>query len=183
MKNNRKGSHDLVSLIRSIPDYPKPGVLFRDITPLLQDKSGLRKTTEMLASRHHSLELDKVAGIEARGLIFGAALAYEIGCGFVVIRKPGRLPAKTVSENYELEYGNDTLEMHADAVDSGERVLLVDDLLATGGTASASARLLGQCGAQVVGCAFVIELLGLPGRRKLEDEGLDVHAIMELEAG
>jgi len=158
---------DLEAKIRSIPDFPKKGILFRDITPLLGDGKALRKAVRLIAREFKDAGVQKVAAVEARGFIFGAAVAYELGAGFVPIRKPGKLPHKTRRLSYSLEYGTDTVEVHEDGTLSGERVLMVDDLLATGGTMEACARLVESTGAQVVGCAFVIELAALKGRQKL----------------
>ena len=160
-------------LIRAVPDFPLPGILFRDITPLLRDPAGLRQVTDELARRWAGQGIQVVAGIESRGFIFGAPLALALGVGFVPVRKPGKLPADKISREYALEYGSNTLELHRDAVSHGERVLLVDDLLATGGTARASADLIAELGGQVVGAAFVIELGFLPGRKVLEDLRVD----------
>jgi adenine phosphoribosyltransferase len=163
-------------LIRAVPDFPLPGILFRDVTPLLRDPSGLRQVTDELARRWAGQGIDVVAGVESRGFIFGAPLALALGTGFVPVRKPGKLPALKVSREYALEYGTNTLEMHRDAVSHGERVLLVDDLLATGGTAAASAALIAELGGHVVGAAFVIELAFLEGRRALQ--GLRVDSLV-----
>lgn len=154
--------------LRDVPDFPKPGILFKDITPLLQDAEAFGAVTEAFAQRYRG-KIDSVAGIESRGFIFGAALAHELGVGLVLIRKPGKLPAQKVGVDYELEYGTDRVEMHLDAVEAGERVLLVDDLLATGGTAGAATELLRKAGAEVVEAAFVIELGFLGGAEKLDD--------------
>lgn len=164
------GTSDSIPLkdyIRSIPDFPKPGILFRDITPLLASAAALRATISQLAARVHDLDIDVVAAAEARGFIFAAPLAVEIGAGFVPVRKPGKLPFDTHAFQYDLEYGTDSLEIHIDGVESGQNVLLVDDLLATGGTVEACCRLIERAGAKVVGCAFVIELLGLGGRNRI----------------
>lgn len=174
---------ELAALIRSIPDHPKPGILFRDVTPLLLDGPGFRRAIESLIRHADAVKPDKIAGIEARGLIFGAAVAHAAGYGFIPVRKEGKLPGTIVSESYELEYGTDTLEMHADAVRPGERILIVDDLLATGGTARAAVRLLRGCGAEVAHCSFVIELGGLPGRGLLEEDGIEIHALLAFEEG
>ena len=157
----------LKSLIREVPDFPKPGINFYDITTLLKHPQGLRDTVDALASEFDGEKIDSVIGIEARGFIFAPALAYHLGAGFVPVRKPGKLPAECASLSYDLEYGQDTLEMHKDAVGEGHRVLIVDDLLATGGTAAAAARLVEAQGARVAGCLFVIELGFLGGRQKL----------------
>lgn len=158
---------ELKDTIRSIPDFPKSGILFRDITTLLKDAAAFQEVLDRLAERYAAQRLDIIAGIEARGFIFGAALAARLRTGFVPIRKPGKLPAKTYSAQYELEYGTDRIEMHVDGVRQGERVLLVDDLLATGGTMQAACSLIEQAGGSIVECAFVIELADLKGREKL----------------
>lgn len=166
----------LRELIRDIPDFPRPGILFRDVTPLLRDPRALAEVTGVLAGHYHAAGVDAVAGIEARGFIFGAPLAMALGVGFVPIRKPGKLPGAKIAREYALEYGTSSLELHADAVRPGERVLLVDDLLATGGTARAGAELIEELGGTVAGVAFVIELAFLEGRRMLP--GHDVHALL-----
>ncbi|MEG3902730.1 adenine phosphoribosyltransferase [Microcoleus sp. B4-C5] len=160
---------DLKSLIRDIPDFPKPGILFRDITTLLRDPQGLRYTIDSLAEKCSAMSVDYVVGMESRGFIFGAPLAYKMGIGFIPVRKPGKLPGAVHFAEYELEYGVDRLEMHQDAMTSGSRVLIVDDLIATGGTAAATAKLLEQAGCELVGFAFIIELQALGGRQKLPD--------------
>ena len=162
----------LKQLIRDVPDFPKPGILFKDITTLLRDAGGLRSAIDCLAEPYREARLDKVVGIESRGFIFGAAVADRLGVGFVPVRKPGKLPAATLSASYALEYGTDTLEMHRDALGPGQRVLVVDDLLATGGTARAAVSLVRECGAEVAGVAFLIELEALNGRVQLPDEQL-----------
>src|SRR5262245_64555807 len=172
---------NIKDLIRTIPDYPKPGIMFRDITTLLKDAAGYRYTIDMLARRYAEEKIDKVAGIESRGFIIGGAIAFRIGRGFVPIRKKGRLPSTTIGHDYELEYGTDRVEMHVDAIDRGERVLLVDDLVATGGTAAAAATLIEQSGGKVVECCFVIDLPALRGRRRLEDRGYKVYTLCEFE--
>lgn len=154
-------------LIRTIPDFPIPGILFRDITPLLKDAAGYKAMIELFVERFRNERIDAVVGVEARGYIIGAPLAYAIGAGFIPVRKPGKLPGATASESYVLEYGTNTLEIHEDAVVKGERILVVDDLLATGGTAAATGRLLSRLGADVVGFAFLIELAALGGRAAL----------------
>jgi adenine phosphoribosyltransferase len=168
---------DLASKIRDIPDFPKPGIVFKDIMPLLADPDALRQAVNDLAAFARPREPDLVLGAEARGFILGGALAYELGCGFVAARKPGKLPWETVSAEYDLEYGTDSLELHADAIREGARVLVHDDLLATGGTARAKCDLVEQLGGVVVGIAFVIELEFLHGREKLE--GYDVHSLIK----
>lgn len=157
---------DLRDYIRDIADFPKPGILFRDITPLLASGAALRWTIDHLAARYRG-EVDMVLGIESRGFLIGSALAYALGVGIAIVRKPGKLPARTFSAQYELEYGCDMLEIHRDAFGEAARVLLIDDLLATGGTASAAMELAGQLAGQIVECAFLIELAGLGGRQRL----------------
>jgi len=164
----RKGMIDLRSRIRDIPDFPKPGILFRDITPLLADGPAFRAMIDCFLERYRG-RVDMVLGIESRGFLVGAAVAYGLGTGLAVVRKPGKLPWQTHSARYELEYGSDALEIHHDAVGDQHRVLIVDDLLATGGTASAAVELVRRCGGTVVACAFVIELAYLGGRRRLGD--------------
>lgn len=162
---------DLKSLIRDIPDFPKPGILFRDITTLLQNPDGLRHTIDILTQQCKETfhKIDYVVGMESRGFIFGTPLAYQLGAGFIPVRKPGKLPAAVCRVEYELEYGVDCLEMHEDALGSGSRVLIVDDLIATGGTAAATAQLVQQTGSELVGFAFIMELQGLGGREKLPE--------------
>ena len=160
---------DLKSLIRDIADFPKPGILFRDITTLLRDPEGLRYTIETLTEKCAHLSPDYVVGMESRGFIIGAPLAYKLGVGFIPVRKPGKLPAPVHTVEYELEYGMDRLEMHQDALHPGSRVLIVDDLIATGGTATATAELVQQIGCILVGFGFIIELRDLGGRQRLPD--------------
>ena len=169
------------SRIRTVPHYPKPGVMFRDITTLLKDPVGFRVTINELVNRYTGAKIDRVAAIEARGFIIGAALAYQLGVGFVPIRKKGKLPAETVGHDYDLEYGTDRIEMHVDAVSQGERVLLVDDLIATGGTAEAACKLIESMGGTLVECCFVIDLPDLGGRARLEKHGQKVFALCEFE--
>jgi adenine phosphoribosyltransferase len=159
---------DLRSRIRDIPDFPKPGIIFRDITPLLADGPAFRSMVDRFVERYRG-RADRVLGIESRGFLIGAAVAYGLGTGLAVVRKPGKLPWQTYAARYELEYGSDALEIHHDAVADHHRVLIIDDLLATGGTASAAVELVRQCGGSVVACAFVIELAFLAGRRRLGD--------------
>ena len=159
-------------LIRAIPDFPIPGILFRDITPLLKDKQGFKEAIDLFVDRFKDRKIEYVVGIEARGYMLGAPLAYAIGAGFVPVRKPGKLPYSKLSESYALEYGTNSLEIHADALGNGERVVVVDDLLATGGTAAATNRLLTRLGAHVEAFAFLIELEALKGRDSLQ--GVDV---------
>jgi len=158
---------EIESLIRPIPDFPIPGILFRDITPLLKDKQGFRRAIDLFVERFKGRGIDHVVGIEARGYILGAPIAYAIGAGFIPVRKPGKLPHQTLTEEYALEYGTNSLEIHADAIVRNERILVVDDLLATGGTAAATGRLLERLGARVAAFAFLVELSDLQGRKKL----------------
>lgn len=167
---------ELKAAIRDIPDFPKKGILFRDITPILGNPVLFRKAIDTLADRYRTAGVSKVACVEARGFMFGPPVAYSLGAGIIPVRKRGKLPYKTVAHTYQLEYGTDTLEMHEDAVRPGERILLVDDLLATGGTALATASLLKSRGAEVVGAAFLIELLFLKGRAALQD--FDVFSVV-----
>lgn len=168
-------------LIRTIPNYPKQGIMFRDITTLLQDPKGLQMVVDGLAAQYKDKPIDKIAGIEARGFIIGAALAYKLGVGFVLIRKAGKLPADTVSQSYKLEYGTDQLEVHTDAIAEGEQVLLVDDLVATGGTATAAAALIQQLGGVVMGCGFVIDLPDVGGTERLQKAGLKPFSLCAFE--
>ena len=156
------------SMIRDVPDFPKKGIMFRDITTAVKDAQTMHKIVDLMAKEYENEKIDYVAGIESRGFIFGMPIAYKLGCGFIPIRKPGKLPAQTISQEYTLEYGTDKIEMHKDALKKGDRVLIVDDLLATGGTAAAAVKLV-QSVADVVGVAFVIELSDLHGRKKLPE--------------
>lgn len=160
---------DLRQFIRDVPDFPRPGILFRDITPLLATPQAFRQCIQTLADHYRQLEVEAIVAAEARGFIFAAPLALELATPFVPVRKPGKLPFHTHAHRYELEYGQDTLEMHVDGVQPGQRVLVVDDLLATGGTVEACCQLLAKCGARVIGCAFAVELLSLGGARRLGD--------------
>jgi adenine phosphoribosyltransferase len=169
------------SLIRTIPHYPRQGVMFRDITTLLSDGPGFTRTIDALLEHLHGMRIDKIAAIESRGFIVGAALAYPLGAGFVPLRKKGKLPGATMGRDYELEYGADRIEMHIDAIARGERVLLVDDLIATGGTASAAALLIRDAGGEIVDSCFIIDLPELGGRKRLEALGLNVFALIEFE--
>jgi adenine phosphoribosyltransferase len=171
---------DLAALVRDIPDFPRPGIVFKDITPVLASPEGLDAAVGGLAAYALGLDVDFVIGAEARGFLLGPALARELGAGFVLARKPGKLPHETVRAEYLLEYGTDALELHSDAVAEGARVLVHDDLLATGGTAKALCELVEQLGGQVVGCAFLIELAFLDGRKRLA--GYPVHALIEYSA-
>lgn len=172
---------DLKAAIRTIPDYPKPGILFRDITTLLGDARAFRRTIDELVQPWAGTKIDKVAGIEARGFILGGAVAHQLSAGFVPIRKKGKLPHATVSIAYSLEYGLDEMEMHRDAVAPGERVILVDDLIATGGTAEGAVKLLQKLGADVVAACFVIDLPDLGGARKIKELGVPVRTLLAFE--
>lgn len=169
----------LQSLIRTIPDHPKPGIQFRDITTLLLDAEGLRLAIDGIADRHRGGQIDLVAGIEARGFIFGTAISYVLGLGFVPLRKPGKLPGTTIGRDFALEYGTDRIEMHEEAITAGQRILLVDDLIATGGTAAAAVELIREVGAEVVECAFVVALPDLGGLERLEKVGCKTHVLCE----
>ena len=169
------------TLIRTIPHYPKQGVQFRDITTLLKDPLGLKVTVDELFKRYENQHIDKVVGIESRGFLVGTPLAYRLGVGFVPVRKGGKLPAETIGHDYELEYGSDRVEIHVDAIEPGERILLVDDIIATGGTALASAALIQKLGGNLVECAFIIDLISLGGRERLMAEGHSMFALCEFE--
>jgi adenine phosphoribosyltransferase len=171
----------LLSSIRTIPDYPKPGILFRDITTLLGDARAFRRAIDELVHPYAGLKVDKIAGIEARGFILGGAIAHQLSAGFIPIRKKGKLPHETVRVAYSLEYGLDEMEMHKDAVKPGEKVILVDDLIATGGTAEGAVKLLTQMGADILAACFVIDLPDLGGRRKLENLGVTVRTLIGFE--
>ena len=168
---------DLKQHIRNVPDFPKPGVLFYDITTLLRDPAGLKVTIDRLSAPYAGQGIDVVIGIESRGFILGAPVAERIGAGFIPIRKPGKLPAKVLKESYDLEYGQDALEIHADAIEKGQRVLIVDDVLATGGTAAAAAELVKKLGGDLHGLAFLIELLFLSGKTKLK--GQEIYSVLQ----
>ncbi|MCE6951864.1 adenine phosphoribosyltransferase [Cereibacter sphaeroides] len=167
--------------IRTIVDFPHEGILFRDVTTLFADPRGFRIAIDQLLAPYAGQQFDKVAGLEARGFILGGAVAHQLSTGFVPIRKKGKLPGATISQSYKLEYGEAVVEVHDDAIQAGEKVLLVDDLLATGGTAEAGIRLIEQLGGQVVGCAFVVDLPDLGGRKRLEGLGMEVHALCAFE--
>lgn len=171
------------SRIRTIPHYPKEGVMFRDITTLLKDPVSLRITIDELCNRYTGQRIDKVVAMEARGFVFGAPVAYTLGAGFIPLRKKGKLPAPTEAADYALEYGTDTVEIHTDAISPGDHVLLVDDLIATGGTADAALRLIRKMGGKVLECAFVIDLPDLGGRKRLEQQGYVVHTLVEFKGG
>ncbi|REJ78994.1 MAG: adenine phosphoribosyltransferase [Acidobacteria bacterium] len=169
----------LKELIREVPDFPKPGINFYDITTLLQDAGGLKQTVDSMIDKFRGEQIDTVIGIESRGFIFAVPIAYALGAGFVPVRKPNKLPYHKVSASYDLEYGQDTLEMHRDAVGAGHRVLIVDDLLATGGTAQAVTKLVEQVGGEIVGLGFLVELTFLKGREKMD--GYDVHSFLKYD--
>jgi len=170
---------DLARLIRSIPDFPVKGILFRDITTLIRDGEAFQEAVDTMVEHYIDTDIDVVVAVEARGWIFGAPLAYELGAGFVPVRKPKKLPSETVSISYSLEYGSNVLEMHKDAISAGTKVLIVDDLLATGGSAKAAAELVEKLGGKVVGLAFLIELVDLKGRDQLK--GYDIYSMIEFE--
>lgn len=172
--------NDLKELIREVPDFPKPGINFYDITTLLKHPAGLRRTIDALAEQFKDLQVETVVGMEARGFIFAPALAYHLGAGFVPVRKPGKLPAECASISYDLEYGRDALEIHRDAIGDGHRVLIADDVLATGGTARAVVDLVQKLGGEVAGLGFVIELEFLPGRQRLAD--YDVRSLIKYQS-
>lgn len=171
----------LKSLIRTIPHYPKQGIMFRDITTLLKDPKGLQLLVDGLAEQYATTHIEKIVGIEARGFVIGAAVAYKLGVGFVPIRKSGKLPAHTIQQEYTLEYGTDVMEVHQDAIADGERVLLMDDLIATGGTALAAVSLIEQLGGDIVGFAFVIDLPDLGGMQRLQNLGVQTFALCQFE--
>ncbi len=170
---------ELRELIRNIPDFPKKGILFRDITTLLKDGPGFKSAVHLMASHYRDADIASIVCIEARGFLLGAAMAYELGCGVVPVRKPGKLPHETIKQTYDLEYGTDSVEVHSDAISKGERVLLVDDLLATGGTARAAADLVEKLGGKIVSCAFLIELADLNGRKLLDN--YDIFSVITYE--
>jgi len=170
---------NLKNTIRSIPDWPIKGVIFRDLTTLMQQPDAFRGSCDVLYDRYKDMAIDKIVGIDARGFVFGAVLAYKLGIGFVPVRKKGKLPSKTIRETYSLEYGEDTLEIHQDAVEKGEKVVIVDDLIATGGTVGATVKLVRKLGADIYECAFVVELPDLNGRDQIQD--CKVYSITEFE--
>lgn len=172
---------DLKKFVRTIPDYPKPGIMFRDVTTLFGDAQGFKATIAQLCEPYRTMPIDAVMGIEARGFIVGGAMADKLGCGFVPARKKGKLPWKTYAQSYALEYGQDTIEIHQDAVTRGSRILIVDDLIATGGTATAAAQLIAKAGGELVGAAFIIDLPDLGGKAALEKMGIKVHALMAFD--
>ena len=168
---------DIKKMIRDVPDFPKKGIIFRDITTAIKDAKTMQKIVDLMAQEYADEKIDYVAGIESRGFIFGMPIAYKLGCGFIPIRKPGKLPAETISQEYSLEYGTDKIEIHKDAIKKGDRVLIVDDLLATGGTAAAAAKLVSSTG-ELVGISFLIEFEDLKGREKLP-EGVKVSSLVK----
>jgi adenine phosphoribosyltransferase len=170
-------TESIKSKIRTVPNWPKQGIMFKDITTLLKDAKGFKETIDLLYNRYKNKKIDKVIGIESRGFIFGAPLAYLLGCGFVPVRKPGKLPAECESEEYFLEYGKDKIEIHKDAIEKGDKVLIVDDLIATAGTASAARNLVKKLGGNIVECAFIVELVDLKGRDKLSGE--NIYSVVE----
>jgi adenine phosphoribosyltransferase len=172
---------DLKSLIRTIPDHPKPGIMFRDVTTLLADAQSFKAAIAQLAEPYRTMPIDAVVGVEARGFILAGAIADRLGCGFIPVRKKGKLPWRTISETYALEYGTDTLEIHEDALARGRRILLVDDLIATGGTAAAAARLVRRLGGEIVGAAFIVDLPELGGVAALAKDGIKSHTLMAFE--
>ena len=172
---------DIKHLIRTIPDYPKPNIKFRDVTTLLADPQGFQQVIDDFYARYKNQKIDKIVGVAARGFIIGAALAYKLGVGFVPVRKPNKLPAETLGHDYALEYGTDRVEIHSDAIVQGERVLLVDDLVATGGTAEAAATLIQKLGGEIVECAFIIDLPDLGGVQRLQVFGLASFALCAFE--
>ncbi len=180
-KGNPKIIAMLKSKIRNIPDFPKKGIIFRDITTLLSDREGYRMTIDAFIRRYKGMEIDCIAGIEARGFLIGGAIAYELRKGLVPIRKKGKLPYETVSHEYALEYGTDCIEVHIDAIKKGERVLIIDDLLATGGTSLACAKLVEKLGGVVVEIAFIVDLPDLGGRKKIEAAGYNHYSLVEFE--
>ena len=172
---------DLKSLIRTIPDYPKPGIMFRDVTTLFGDAQGFKACLAQMTEPYRTVPIDAIAGIEARGFILGGAMADKLGCGFIPIRKKGKLPWKTIGQSYDLEYGQDTVEIHEDAVKPGENVLIVDDLIATGGTCEAGIKLIERAGGKVIGCSFIVDLPELGGRQRIEAMGKTVLTLIDFE--
>ena len=171
---------NIEEFIRDVPDFPKPGIMFKDITPLLGNIEALRQSVRLLADPYRDSGVEIVTGVESRGFIFGALLADELGAAFAPIRKPNKLPAETISESYELEYGTDTIEIHADAISPGQKVLMVDDLIATGGTIEAACKLVARLGGDIVAAVFVVELCFLPGRAKLDALGVETHSLIQV---
>jgi len=178
---NQSKKKDVRDYIRTIVDFPHEGIMFRDVTTLFSDPRGFRMAIDQLLHPYAGMQIDKVVGLEARGFILGGAIAHQLTVGFVPIRKKGKLPGATISQAYKLEYGEAIVELHDDAIQPGERILLVDDLLATGGTAEAGIKLIERLGGQIIGCAFVVDLPELGGRKLLEQMGMDVHVLCEFE--
>ena len=174
-------TNDIRNRIRTIPDYPKPGIMFRDVTTLWNDARGFRTAIDLLVQPYAGVRIDKVAGIEARGFVIGGAVAHQLSVGFIPIRKQNKLPGRTIGEDYDLEYGTDRVEIHDDAISEGQNVLIVDDLLATGGTAEAAVKLIRRAGGTVVGCCFIVDLPDLGGMKRLQDMGLSVMALCAFE--
>ncbi|MDF1732985.1 MAG: adenine phosphoribosyltransferase [Minwuia sp.] len=174
-------TNEIRDRIRTIPDYPKPGIMFRDVTTLWNDARGFRTAIDLLVQPYAGVRIDKVAGIEARGFVIGGAVAHQLSVGFIPIRKQNKLPGKTIGEDYDLEYGTDRVEIHDDAISEGQNVLIVDDLLATGGTAEAAVKLIRRAGGTVVGCCFIVDLPDLGGMKRLQDMGLSVMALCAFE--
>ncbi|GJL87690.1 MAG: adenine phosphoribosyltransferase [Minwuia thermotolerans] len=174
-------TNDIRNRIRTIPDYPKPGIMFRDVTTLWNDARGFRTAIDLLVQPYAGVRIDKVAGIEARGFVIGGAVAHQLSVGFIPIRKQNKLPGKTIGEDYDLEYGTDRVEIHDDAISEGQNVLIVDDLLATGGTAEAAVNLIRRAGGTVVGCCFIVDLPDLGGMKRLQDMGLSVMTLCAFE--
>jgi adenine phosphoribosyltransferase len=172
---------NLKDLIRTIPDYPKDGVMFRDITTLMQHPVGFRRTVDELVHPFAGGDINRIAGIEARGFILGGAVAHQLSIGFIAVRKKGKLPWQTISVEYDLEYGTDELEIHIDSIEKGDRILIIDDLIATGGTATATTQLVRDAGGEVVGASFIVDLPDLGGRKRLEEMGVPVRCLMEFE--
>ncbi|WP_281017273.1 MULTISPECIES: adenine phosphoribosyltransferase [unclassified Minwuia] len=174
-------TNEIRDRIRTIPDYPKPGIMFRDVTTLWNDARGFRTAIDLLVQPYAGVRIDKVAGIEARGFVIGGAVAHQLSVGFIPIRKQNKLPGRTIGEDYDLEYGTDRVEIHDDAISEGQNVLVVDDLLATGGTAEAAVKLIRRAGGTVVGCCFIVDLPDLGGMKRLQDMGLSVMALCAFE--
>jgi len=172
-------TESIKSKIRMVPHWPKKGIMFRDVTTLIKDPEGLRETIDLLYKRYMDKKIDYIIGIESRGFIFGAPLAYLLNCGFIPIRKPGKLPAEVVSEEYTLEYGTDKIEIHKDAIKKGDRIVIVDDLLATGGTANAARNLVKKLGGNIIEITFIVELPELKGRQKIQEE--NIYSIVSFE--
>ena len=174
-------TNDIRDRIRTIPNYPKPGIMFRDVTTLWNDARGFRTAIDLLVQPYAGVRIDKVAGIEARGFVIGGAVAHQLSVGFIPIRKQNKLPGRTIGEDYDIEYGTDRVEIHDDAISEGQNVLIVDDLLATGGTAEAAVKLIRRAGGTVVGCCFIVDLPDLGGMKRLQDMGLSVMALCAFE--